>query len=636
MGCILAPKVVFRRLEGLVGLAAGESAAPWSPAEGVEAVYEQFFGLEDEPFRLTPDPTLPLSVREACRGPGPSSARVDGIERLRVHHRRRRHRQDDAPACLPRRAGAGDHRRLRLQPPLSALELLRRVCREFGLPVGDEGQSRATGPAPRVPRRPGHAGRTCVWCSTKRRRCRSRCSSRCGCCSNLETETRKLLRIVLVGQPQLRKLLLDPDLAQLNQRITLRWHLGPLSRRETMAYVHHRLAIASGGRAMRLFTRPALHLVHSVSGGVPRLINMVGHRALLAAFVGSRAPRHRRFVARAYREIQAVPLPGTLTLARRAALAGSGLAIGAALVAFGMPVYDRFVPPPAEVASAPGVCRSPPCPSRPRPSRRRHHRSRRARRCARTRSRCRLAGSRSGWSASTRERAPAPPPRPCWRHGTSARWPRGRRRLPDDLETVSWRRGLQALQLTANRSMLQLLDLPALLVVRLPGAPDAALGGPQRARRVPRHGDAWTARQSPSPPTRWRRSGRDRRMSCGGTSTGSAPACRRVRAVRRWRSSRGCCGGQGSSTSSRPAPSTPARRGRSSTFSAGIASTPTAWSVRSPASCCMAPRPTAAARPRDRIGAVVVSTVLEAVRERDGRGASGAPEPLAGSVHHLA
>ena len=197
------------------------------------------------------------------------------------------------------------------------------------------------------------------WCWTKRRRCRSRCSSSCGCCSISRPTTEKLLRIVLVGQPQLRKLLLDPDLAQLNQRITLRWHIGPLSRRETMAYVHHRLAVASGGRAMRLFTRPALRLVHSCRAACRGSSTCSRHRALLAAFV-AREPRvTRRFVARAYREIQAVPLPGTLTLARRAALAGSGLAIGAALVAFGMPVYDRlvdrFVPPPAEVASAPAL-----------------------------------------------------------------------------------------------------------------------------------------------------------------------------------------------------------------------------------------------------------------------------------------
>src|SRR5207249_2713250 len=80
--------------------------------------------------------------------------------------------------------------------------------------------------------------------------------------SNLETTTEKLLRIILVGQPQLRTLLLHPELVQLNQRITLRWHIGPLTRQETAAYVEHRLAIASQGHAGPIFTRPALRLIH--------------------------------------------------------------------------------------------------------------------------------------------------------------------------------------------------------------------------------------------------------------------------------------------------------------------------------------------------------------------------------------
>ena len=74
--------------------------------------------------------------------------------------------------------------------------------------------------------------------------------------SNLETTTEKLLRIVLVGQPQLRALLLHPELAQLNQRITLRWHIGPLDREETVAYVRHRLTVASRGQARDVFTTP--------------------------------------------------------------------------------------------------------------------------------------------------------------------------------------------------------------------------------------------------------------------------------------------------------------------------------------------------------------------------------------------
>src|SRR5207253_2886808 len=80
----------------------------------------------------------------------------------------------------------------------------------------------------------------------------------------------KLLRLVLVGQPQLAELLLDPALAQLNQRITLRWHLGPLTAEETAAYVRHRLSVASGGKVTDLFTRSALRLVHRLSRGVPR------------------------------------------------------------------------------------------------------------------------------------------------------------------------------------------------------------------------------------------------------------------------------------------------------------------------------------------------------------------------------
>ncbi len=178
---------------------------------------------------------------------------------------------------------------------------------------------------------------------------------------NLETETQKLLRIVLVGQPQLRKLLLDPDLAQLNQRITLRWHLGPLSYRETAAYVSHRLAVASGGRVTRLFSGPALRLLHSVSNGVPRLINMVAHRALLAACLARQPRVNRRLLARAFHEIQAVPLPGTLTPQRKAALTAAGLAIGILLVVAGSPQLDWLlgVPAPAAPPEVPPVVAAP-------------------------------------------------------------------------------------------------------------------------------------------------------------------------------------------------------------------------------------------------------------------------------------
>ncbi len=432
-------------------------------------MYEQFFGLDDEPFRLTPDTRyLFLSAKHA-----------EALAHLRLGLT-----ESSGFVCITGDVGTGKTTLLRvflaelgpeitaayaLTPPLSALDLLRRVCREFRVtPAGDSQTDLVDGLHAYLIEQSA-LGRSCVVVLDEAQALSIELLEQIRLLLNLETETRKLLRVVLVGQPQLRRLLLDPELAQLNQRITLRWHLGPLSSRETRAYVHHRLAVASGGRARRLFTRPALRLLHGVSGGVPRLINMIAHRALLAAFV-AREPRvSRRIVARAYREIQAVPLPGTLTLARRAALAGCGLAIGASLVAVGAPEVDRLFRVPPSLAT----------PSGPSPT----------------------ADATSGPTDSTPSTGPAaaPPadvPAPITSAAELGRLLAGRdtqataraatatlltvwgarplvegeARLPEDLESVAWRRGLEELQLTANRSMLRLLDLPALLELRPPGA----------------------------------------------------------------------------------------------------------------------------------------------------------------------
>jgi len=100
--------------------------------------------------------------------------------------------------------------------------------------------------------------------------------------TNLETAKHKLLRIILVGQPELRSLLARPDLRQLSQRITARYHLSPLDREETAAYIGHRLRVADGRG--ELFTGDALRAVYRCSGGIPRLINVICDRALLGAY----------------------------------------------------------------------------------------------------------------------------------------------------------------------------------------------------------------------------------------------------------------------------------------------------------------------------------------------------------------
>src|SRR5262249_56364547 len=116
--------------------------------------------------------------------------------------------------------------------------------------------------------------------------------------SNLETDDRKLLQIVLMGQPELRDRLEDPKLRQLRQRITVRFHLNPLKRGEIGDYVHHRLAV-SGGQGRPRFTMAALWRVYCYSQGIPRLVNAVCDKSLLAGFVQQRGNIDYRVVGRA-------------------------------------------------------------------------------------------------------------------------------------------------------------------------------------------------------------------------------------------------------------------------------------------------------------------------------------------------
>lgn len=101
--------------------------------------------------------------------------------------------------------------------------------------------------------------------------------------SNLETDKEKLLQIILVGQLNLLTLLQSPELRQLDQRVSIRYQLKPLSDEETGAYVAHRLAIANGSRRV-VFTPAALKVVYQYSGGIPRLINLLCDRALLGGY----------------------------------------------------------------------------------------------------------------------------------------------------------------------------------------------------------------------------------------------------------------------------------------------------------------------------------------------------------------
>ena len=143
--------------------------------------------------------------------------------------------------------------------------------------------------------------------------------------TNLETATQKLLQIILIGQPELREVLSRPELRQLAQRITGRYHLEALKKEETIAYVRHRARVAGANRD--LFTPGAQRELHRLSGGVPRIINVIADRALLGAYTREQPVANGALVRRAASEVYGRPVlaPWMRWVALGGAVAGIAL-----------------------------------------------------------------------------------------------------------------------------------------------------------------------------------------------------------------------------------------------------------------------------------------------------------------------
>ena len=119
--------------------------------------------------------------------------------------------------------------------------------------------------------------------------------------TNLETNQRKLLQIIMIGQPELLELLSRPELRQLEQRVTARYHLLPLSLKDSIEYVKHRLDVA--GLKDEVFTYPLLKKIHKITGGIPRKINLLCDRAMLGAYVQNQRYIDRKILERAASEV---------------------------------------------------------------------------------------------------------------------------------------------------------------------------------------------------------------------------------------------------------------------------------------------------------------------------------------------
>lgn len=184
--------------------------------------------------------------------------------------------------------------------------------------------------------------------------------------TNLETSERKLLQIILIGQPELRGMLERPELEQLAQRVIARYHLGPLSEAETGAYVSHRLAVA-GVAANSPIPASLAPLIHRLTNGVPRRINLLCDRALLGAYVENCREVTRPVLRRAAAEVFGTEQAGGLRPRRWPVVVGGTLAV-VALTAAGwqaMPHQPKTIASAAPVKSAVAAAPLPAAPAAP-------------------------------------------------------------------------------------------------------------------------------------------------------------------------------------------------------------------------------------------------------------------------------
>jgi general secretion pathway protein A len=266
-------------------------------------LYETFFGFREKPFNLTPDPKyLYLSERHA-----------EAFAHLEFGRRERggfvviTGEVGTGKTTLARyflgQLGAQTESAFVLYPAVTATELLQTILDDLHVTPRGGSLKDLVDALHRFLLEARREGRQVVVLIDEAQDLASEVLEQIRLISNLETDTEKLLTIILVGQSELRELLSRHELRQLAQRVTARYHMAPLGRAEVAEYVRHRIEVA-GGADKVAFSAAALHAVERLSGGVPRLINLLCDRALLAGYVQGTRSIEADMVRRAGREIR--------------------------------------------------------------------------------------------------------------------------------------------------------------------------------------------------------------------------------------------------------------------------------------------------------------------------------------------
>ena len=253
-------------------------------------MYLEFYGLKEPPFSITPDPRyvfLSERHRNALAhllygiGKGGSGGFVQLTGEVGTG-------KTTLCRLLLEQLPENTRVALVLNPKLSPVELLETICEELKLDLVDRrGSLKGLVDTLNAYLLDAYAqGLRVVLIVDEAQNLSTDALEQIRLLTNLETPTQKLLQIILLGQPELRDKLNDTELRQLAQRITARYHLTPLRYEESVEYLRHRSAVA--GASAFPFEDSALRRLHALSGGVPRLLNVLGERALLAGYVHAR------------------------------------------------------------------------------------------------------------------------------------------------------------------------------------------------------------------------------------------------------------------------------------------------------------------------------------------------------------
>jgi general secretion pathway protein A len=320
-------------------------------------MYLSFFGLNEKPFAITPDPRyLFLSERhsEALAHLVYGISEAGGFIQLTGEVGTGKTTTiRSLLAQIPKNAEVA----LILNPRITATEFLLTICEELGIGVPDESVASVKDLVDILNAyllRAHAKGQRVVVVVDEAHNLEPAVLEQVRLLTNLETSTQKLLQIILIGQPELRELLDRNDLRQLAQRITARYHLSPLSKDETAAYVRHRLRVA--GSTSDIFAPMALLELHRLAGGVPRLINIISDRALLGAYTQDRHSVTGAVVRQAAKEVFGKPFAPLWMPWAVAAGAGAAAVIGVVALwqlvgARGAPTPDTAPPSVAAPAS---------------------------------------------------------------------------------------------------------------------------------------------------------------------------------------------------------------------------------------------------------------------------------------------